>query len=639
MTYTTDELLSFTKKRVKEISRELDIKGRTTMSHNDLIDAIVEASQTPTATTQPNNMTTTTATIEPTATTEATEPTKTTATTEATEPTETTETTTTTEITEFASLPTPQEFFNLVVALNEVLAVHQACNALLDKLAANYTPATVSKKLTAYKKPFYSYQHANPKLNETVETKKGTNTQHIAARILSLSDEQKEALGVDRSERDNARAGFDPEGELREVDKPPIDIEAIVKKSCEFLSSNDPHTIGCGILNLTGLRQNEQNLPARNYDDWGIIEREMIVVDEFVIGFKGISKKHNVDDTNAYHARVTLAPAKLIVDAQKRYLSAKAVQTLPPSYEKYYESGFCRTFRERYTELFGRELSTIEAYDDDGNLIAANGSPHKARAFYACALRAILKAKNFGGSASNKYIQLCLAHESTGITIKYLGRYDEKDFINPIDIKIPTNIKELGKMTTAIIEQAKIETTGKNTVKTTSKPSSKPKKSAKDTFDIDAFINGLDEDLQVKFGELMDSELSLTNAVLAVINAAKQKSTDNNGQVKAKKVSVADEITKIVEAIMTYNKNQNLATNRVVPTYTLINKISEKILDKTIAKITVDNWIQANNETLHEELEKLKILGGLYNSQWNGKHHRKTMDSVINSIITIFNDR
>jgi uncharacterized protein YdcH (DUF465 family) len=600
MAYTTDELLSFTKKRVKEISRELNIKGRTTMTHHDLIDAIAEVSQTTTETTE-------------------------------------TPTETPTEITQFASIPTPEEFFNLVVALNEVLAVHQACNALLDVLNEKHTVATVSKKLSGYKKLFYSYQHANSKLNETVETAKGANTQHIAARLLTLSDEQKQALGVDRDERSNARAGFDSEGELREIERPPIDITAIVEKSCELLSSNDPHTIACGILNLTGLRANEQNMPAREYPDWGVIERDMVVVDEFVIGFKGISKKHNLDDANAYHARVTLAPAQLIVDAQKRFLSSKAVQAIPTDYERY-RKGFQDTFSNRFNELFGRDLSTIEAYDDEGNLIAANGSPHKARAFYACALRAILKAKKFGGSASNKYIQQCLAHESEGITIKYLGRYDEKDFINPIDLKISRNISGLGKITSTTsttLSQAKTESTVKPTVKVTSKP----KKSLKDTFDIDAFINALDGDLQVKFAELMNSESSLTNAVLALINAAKQKSTDNNNQLKPKKVSVADEIAEIVKSIMIYNSQQTLATNRVVPTYTLINKISERVLDKTIAKVTVDNWIQTNTETLHKELESLEIPGGLYNSQWNGKHHRKTMDTVIESVITIFNQR
>ncbi|NJM72595.1 MAG: hypothetical protein HC862_21940 [Scytonema sp. RU_4_4] len=605
ITYTTDELLSFTKKRVMEVARELKIQGRTKMSHHDLIDKIVEVS-TPVETTPV----------------------------ESTPVESTSEQTTTIEPNKLATIPTPEQFFTQVIGLDEVLVVHQVCNALLDALAEKYTTATISKKLTAYKKLFYNYQHNNAALNETVETKNGTNKQHIAARLLTLSDEQKEVLGIDRNQRDMSRYGFDKEGELREVEKPPIDIEAIVRKSCELLTSNDPHTIACGILNLTGLRANEQNMPAREYFDWGVIERDMVVVSEFVIAFKGLSKKHNIDDANTYYARATLAPAQLIVDAQNRFKSSKAVQAIPTDYEKY-RKGFQDTFSNRFNEFFGRNLSTIEAFDDNSNLIDANGSPHKARAFYACALRAILKVKGFGGNASSKYIQQCLAHENQGITVKYLGRYEESEFTNPIDIDIPTNIKEVGKMTTAVIEQT-TATSEKETAKTiTSK--SKTKNSPKDTFDIDTFISGLNGDLQVKFQEALNSGLSLTNAVLGVINAAKQKASV---EVRtAKKTPVADEVAEIVEAIMTYNIRQELNTNCVVPTYTLINKISERLLNKTIAKITVDNWINANADRLDKQLVNFEIPGGLYNSGWNGKHHRKTMDVVIESVISIFNER
>ncbi|NJM22784.1 MAG: hypothetical protein HC907_30800 [Richelia sp. SM1_7_0] len=535
-------------------------------------------------------------------------------------------------------IPTPTEFFNQVTALDDKLAVHQACNTLLDDLTKHYTVATISKKLTAYKKPFYTYQHANAEINETIETKNGTNTQHIAARLLTLSDEQKQNLVIDRDQRDNARAGFNEDGDIREVETPGIDISAVVKKSLECLGSIDPHTIGAGIINLTGLRANEQNMPVREYSNWElIIERDMVVVDEFVIGFKGISKKSNPDDAQAYHTRATLAPAQMIVDAQKRFKSSKQVLAIPTSYDKYLK-GFRETFAKRYKELFGDTLSTIEAYDDNGNLIEGNGTPHKGRAFYACALRAILKAgKEFGDSASSKYIQLCLAHENTGITIKYLGRYDEKDFINPIDADIPANIKGLGKMTTAVIEEIKTpaHTAEKVPTKTTTEKTAKAKKAPKNTFDIDAFISGLDADLQVKFGELMNNESSLTNAVLALINATKQKSS--NGLINAKKVTVSDEVAAIVKAIMVYNGEQTTVTNRVVPTYSLINKISERCLNKTIAKVTVDNWITANGDTLHKDLEAFTIPGGLYNSMWNGKNHRKTMDIVIESVITVFN--
>lgn len=544
-------------------------------------------------------------------------------------------------------IPTAQEFFNQVTALDSKLEVNRACNELLDALVAKYATSTISKKLTPYKKLFYAFQHDNPELNETVDTKDGTNIQHIAARLLTLSDEQKQALAIDRNERDNARAGFDKEGDLREVETPGIDIEATVKKSVECLGSVDPHTIGAGIINLTGLRANEQNMPTRKYPEWELIEHEMIEIDEYVIAFKGISKKSSYEDASAYYTRATLAPAKLIVEAYKRFLSCKGVQSIPSDYEQY-RKGFQDTFYNRYRELFGRELSTIEAYDDNGNLIDKNGSPHKGRAFYACALRSILKSgKSFSDTASNKYIQLCLAHENVGITIKYLGRYDEKDFINPIDINVPTNIKGFKKMTTAPVALlAPAPTTNETPVPTTKETpapakttTKKGKPAPKNTLDIDAFINALDSDLQIKFAELMNSESSLTNALIGIVNAAKQKSvTTSNGSVlTAKKVTVTDEVAAIVNAVMSYNKQQTIVTNCVVPTYSLVNKIAEKCLDKSIAKVTVDKWLETNTEGLHKELEAFKIPGGYYNSQWNGKNHRKTMDTVIESVITVFN--
>ncbi|NJO63768.1 MAG: hypothetical protein HC836_37970 [Richelia sp. RM2_1_2] len=550
------------------------------------------------------------------------------------ETTETTETTTeTTEDITFVSVPSPEDFFNLVTGLDDKLKVHQACNALLDIFNEKYTVSTISKKLSAYRKPFYAFKHSNNALNETVETKEGLKTQHIAGMLLSLSDEQRKELGIDREQREQSRAGFTSDGDIKEVEKPKTDITAVIKKSCECLHSTDPHTIGVGIVNLTGLRANEQNQPKRSYPKWGeIIEREMVVLDEYVVGFKGLSKKRDLNDTNSFYARVTLAPAKLIVDAQKRFLSSPQVKSIPADYESY-RKGFMDTFNNRFRELFGETLSTVEAYDDDGNLTKDNGSSHRGRAFYSCALRAILKTKGFKDSAANKYIQLSLAHDKVGITIKYLGRYDESDFINPIDIDIPTNIKELGKMNTAVIERAK----------TTEKPVDKPvdnttvetKKSSKDSFDIDAFIDGLDADLQVKFGELINSEVDLTSAVLSLIKTA--QSTDST-QSKRNKPSVADEVKEIIAAIMDYNSQQPENTNCVVPTYTLINKIAVKTLDKEVARKTVTDVLGELNDDITTRLSHKEITG-LDIGKWNGKHHRKDMDSVIDKIIEVINQQ
>ncbi len=628
MTYTVEQLSKLTKPEISVIAKELKITGRSRMTREQLVDNILALAPSEPINEPISELVSEPVTepiLEPTSkpTSEpipelTSEPTPEPVTEPVTKP-----------VIETTVIPSPTEFFNQIIELNDALAIQEACNGLLNALSKKYSVATISKKLSEYKKWFYSYQHNNPELNELVEIRNGTNNQHIAARLLSLTDEQSENLSISRNERDNARAGFDKNGDIRKVEILPIDIKSIIDKSIECLKSNDAYTIGAGIINLTGLRANEQNMLAREYPDWGIVERKMDVVSEYAIKFKGISKKSNLEDTSAYHTRITLAPAQLIVDAQNRFKVLKSVTTIGSDYEKY-RKGFMQTFYNRYQEIFGSELSTIEAYSDDGKLIDSNGTPHKGRAFYACALRSILNSfKSFTDSACNSYIQLCLAHESVAETIKYLGRYDDKNFVNPIDIPIPTNIKKLGKMLIAPGKIKKFATTSKTVITSETVIPPEVKEIPQNTFDVDTFTRKLDGDLQVEFKKLMDGETTLTDTVLALIASLKQKTI---APTITKKTSVSDEITTIAEAIMDYNDNQKLNTNRVVPTYSLINKISEKIFGKTMAKVTVDAWIKSNENTLHKEVEELGIPGGLYNSQWNGKHHRKTMDDVIDSI-------
>ena len=135
------------------------------------------------------------------------------------EQSETTKTTTeTTEDISFVSVPSPENFYNLVIALDDKLKVHQACNALLDIFSEKYEVSTISKKLSAYRKPFY-VKHSNNALNETVETKDRLKTQHIAGRLLSLSDEQRKELGKNREQREQSRAGFTSDSDIRECRK------------------------------------------------------------------------------------------------------------------------------------------------------------------------------------------------------------------------------------------------------------------------------------------------------------------------------------------------------------------------------------------------------------------------------------
>jgi hypothetical protein len=521
-----------------------------------------------------------------------------------------------------------QEFFTRVSALNDKLAVSQAVNELLDQLKAEYSIKTISVNLSVFRKPFTTFIHPMAELNETINTKKGVHTQHCAVSMLNLNEEQQAELVEKRRETSHARDGFDKDGEIRELDLPKTDIAKIIEKSCECLLSDNPHIIAAGIVNLTGLRANEQNMPRYNHKDLGIIERQMIVLDEFVIGFKGVSKKHNEDDVLAFYARPTLAPAKLIVDAHNKYLSFRAVQAINPDINSYQKT-FQQQFKNEYKKIFGKTLSTIEMFDDDGELTRENGTPHKGRAFYACALRAILKQKYFGSSAINTYVQLALVHDSIAETMKYLGRYDEALFINPVNINLPTNIKGLGKRmdlnSTVEIVENKLDK----------------------TFNLSQFIEGLSLENQLKIAEFLNDGMGETQAVLALFEYATanrklstmvpetlvSESTDN--QPSSRKETVTDTIAQIVENIMHYNR-QNAdgeIEKLAVPTYGLINKICEKIQNKSLASTTVKTYLTKQADKLNEELEQMGISGGINNTSHNGQYHRKTMSELVDTIL------
>jgi hypothetical protein len=511
------------------------------------------------------------------------------------------------------------EFFTRVSALTDKLAVSTACNELLEQLLGEYTIKTVSTNLTEYRKHFKTFTHENPDLNETINTKNGLHTQHCAVSMLNLNDEQQAELVEKRKETSHARDGFDKDGEIRELDLPKTDIAKIIEKSCECLTSDNPLIIAAGIINLTGLRANEQNMPRYNHNDLGIIERQMIVVDEFVIGFKGVSKKHNEDDILSFYARPTLAPAQMIVDAHNKYLSFRVVQAISPDINTYQKT-FQQQFKNEYKKIFGKVLSTIEMFDDNGELTRENGTPHKGRAFYACALRATLKQKYFGSSAINAYIQLALVHDNIGETMKYLGRYDESLFINPISINVPTNIKVLGKMEinpTVIIADNKLEK----------------------TFNLGQFIENLNVDNQLKIAEFLNDGMGETQAVLALVEhlSTGYKTTTVEKNVKEpteKKESNTDLIKQIVEGVMHYNR-QNAdddIKNLVVPTCGVINKISEVLHNKQFPPKTMRDYLDSAID-VNKELESMGIDNGLNNSSHNGKYHRKTMNELIDTIV------
>ena len=546
-----------------------------------------------------------------------------------------------------------QEFFTRVSALSTKLEVSQACNELLEELSAEYTVNTVSSNLTEFKRHFQNFTHSLPELNETISTKnRGTHTQHCAASMLSLTDEQKGALDKKRLKTSRARDGFDADGELRTVDVPKCDIKEIVLKSVECLTSENPLVIACGIVNLTGLRAGEQNQPKYHHKGLNLdIERQMVALDDYVIGFKGVLKKHNQDDVEAFYARPTLAPAQLIVDAQARYLQFDSVQQIPTDINKY-QLKFQKQFRNKYTEIFGNLLSTVEAFDDDGNLAKPNGSPHKGRAFYACALKNILRQKGFNSKASLTYVQLALAHDNVNETIKYIERYDEGNFINPININVPTNINGLGKMETAPVIETTIQTVDEG-------------------FNLDEFIEGMNFENNMKYVEFFEAKKSVTKAVLALIEylSFNKKFVDKGVNVSSQqpitqqpasqqpvtqqpvtqqpvsqqsasdestiKESVKDKVAQIVETIMHYNRqifNGDNVEDLAVPNYGLINRINLRLYNKNMASTTVKAYTNKCKEQ-SAELEQMGIVGGFDNITHNGKYYRTTMDELVARIL------
>ena len=550
------------------------------------------------------------------------------------------EPTQTEEIIEFTSVPTPEEFFTLVSNLDSKLKVHQACNALNGIISEKRkTAASVSWEQSKYKKLFYHFQHSDPKLNEQVKTKDGVKTQHIAANLITLTEEQSAELTNNRRKNEASRLGIDEDGDIRDVELPPQNIKSIVEKACSLLSSTKPVYFACGLLLLTCLRRNEQNMLVIEYDS-GVIVREWKVIGEFLIAIKGLSKKGGND---GWFARATLAPAQMIVDAQQRFLSHPEVKAIPTNRRDYDNHKFRKAFDRAFKKYWDSELSTIEAYDDNGKKIANNASTHKARAFYTWALVPVLKANGFNQKQAKLYVKNCLGHDDEKDTEKYFNRYDEDQFIEAIDINIPTNFKEIGEMTQATVERLnkayyQLEETEDTTIEETTETETTETKS--NGFDVNKFVDAIPEDLQIKFAALMSEGVDITDALIQTVNTA--RNTQNQTETKP---PVSDKISEILAAVMEYNGEQPEVKNILVPTYAAVNRISKNAFGKEIARSTFEDVWGEKGRDIIERLENREIPNisrddakskGLVSQEMhNGKYHRRDMDEVISKIVSI----
>lgn len=535
-------------------------------------------------------------------------------------------------MTEVKFLLSPEQFKDLLFAQDNRVDAARVTNELMDDLNGRYpAPKTLGNKLTTYRKVLKGIPHPKPELNVTFETtgaNKTTVTQHFALEYLVLSDEQLGVLGQQREDHRRKISGFDLDGELREVEKPSLDITETIKECCELIKSSDHYTVACGILPLIGRRANELNQPKR-YDETlqTVIERDWIVVDKFMVGFRGITKKGG--DTN-YYVFPSLIPADLIVKAIKRYQSFTEVQQISPDKEVYRRS-YQDTFGERFKEIWGEKFSTIAAYNDDGILTKADGTTHKARAFYACAIRAILGLKKTTRkNAQDLIIQQCLCHSEPKETTAYLARFDVNEFINPpTNVIIPTTITKYGKMTTEAIEKLKNKPEVKKVTRT------KAPKATPIQFDINKFIDSLPEEDKLEFGQHINT-LGITQALINYTEKLRDLSTKPKEVIK----SVKPDIERIFVAVMDYNAQQTQAKDKVFPSYAVVNEVHKQVRGTELNKKTVQNIYLG----LQNDIENRLLNWGIPSAEvpklnmWNGTHFRRSMPYVIKGIIEVFNN-
>ena len=101
---------------------------------------------------------------------------------------------------------------------------------------------------------------------------------------------------------------------------------------------------------------------------------------------------------------------------------------------------------------------------------------------------------------------------------------------------------------------------------------------------------------------------------------------------------VKDTVADIVDAIMKYNSQCVIVTERLKPVYSVINKIGIAANGKSIARTTVTEYLKSVWRDLSERLENMGIVDGTPDvTDWNAKYHRKDMSSIIDKVVTIYN--
>src|SRR6476469_1765588 len=518
-------------------------------------------------------------------------------------------------------LPTPIDFYNLVIAMTTKLEVSQACNELTDKFhARNLAEQTILKKRSAYRKEFLlrtdedikKFSTEKPDLFKELfapAVKKPDIIQHCAIDMLERTDEEQAVVDKEREISKQESMGI-KNGVVMDISNvTKIDITKIIEQSLKCLTiDDDPFTIACGILNLTGLRPGELCMPRHEHKEAGIVEHTMVAVSEYEIAFRGITKKRGADDTLAFYKRITLVHAQKIVDAREKYLQSKRVQALSTDTEKFSQSGFYQTLNDKYTDLFGDSLSTLKVINKDKSIALI--------------------------------IQRCLAHNGEVTTEKYLGKYDDSLLIKPPTyINVSSNIEEYGEMSVDPVI---------------------PVKENMKSFNLLNFVDGIDKMFgdSWRISHFTSTGMSETQAVLAYIKLktnttttvksveSTEKTIDNpettptekvneKTKDKVKEKSVPEKVNEIIKGIMKYNHKcaKDDFKKVVIPSHGYIKTISKLLYNRTVAYVTAKQCLDDMKDTLDNELKSLGIVNGVLDEKQNGKYQKKTQEEISAKIL------
>lgn len=511
---------------------------------------------------------------------------------------------------EFASVPSPEVFFNLVIELDTRLEVTQACNALLKILREKHTVASISWKLSAYKEFFYKYQSKNQKLNEPVETKRrGLNTQHIAANLLSLSEDENRQLKYQREVAKDKKAGFDDDGNPRKLNLPQRSISQIIKKACDLATSSSSLDIVCGLLPLTGLRANEIGL-KEFLNNGELITRKCLPIGENLIGFYAPSKKHG---RLVWIVKPTLAPAKFVARTLNTFWSTPTDYKLPKLVKKFSKSGFYEQLRDRFKEIWSEEFNTIQAFDDSGNKTNDDASTHKSRAFYIWAINPILIKNEYTIEQAKIYLQNCLGHDDSKETEKYLQRYNEKAFTDFVSLNIPLSKNSVGETPEEKIMKMHEEFVG-----------TLPKQPAMNEINLERLEASLSDEMRVKFAETLMQTQDVTSALIKLLNTCQTP-------IPSVREQTYNAVDTIIIAVMEYNQSVTEKRDIVVPNYPITNRIYKALYGKEIGKSTYGKSWDRLGKDVTERLTNREIDLAKH----NGAYHRKNLSEKLDKIMTM----